>query len=476
MNNNIDWIYNSLEKYWWFSEFRWNQYSAIHNLYSWEDVVYVAKTGDWKSICYQLPATLTDDLTIVISPLKSLMKDQVESLLRKGIQATYINSDLEYDEQITRLNKLRNGEYSLLYVSPEKMNVESFKTLLLEELKQNIAYFIIDEFDTVDEYGSSWFRPEYLTLWKLYQELQNNQEKKIVRWIFTATAPKKVIDYVTDLMWIKDYKYYQGLLIWDNLRYQVKHFEKDDMKTAYFFSLIEEVNKRLKKEGWAWVIFCSTTKDVDSIYSTLKDKTWFKIVRYHWQLNIRFKDSAFKKFMSWEANLVVCTNAFWRGVDKSNIRYIIHYWVPSNMSSYLQEIGRWWRDGLKYNAITLFSNRDINTRNFLLSWWLNSDERRREFDLLLDLLTLENGCRTKLLEEYFLGEVKTTKCNQCDLCLRWNNEVEKVNLDELKTSSITMKKKTTRKRKTSSSSSTKKKSTTTKKKSVSKKRVVKKKG
>lgn len=439
-----------LEKYWGYEHFRWNQLEAISALLKWKNIVYIAKTGDWKSICYQIPAIMWKGLTIIVSPLKSLMKDQVESLERLWVSAIFLNSDLEEDEYKERFKGLMNWEYKMLYVSPEKLSNENFIEYL-KEVPNWIDYFIIDEFDTVDEYWSSWFRPEYLQLWSLKNQLEENQDRKIVTWIFTATATKKVEELVTEMMWIEDdYKLFRWLLIWENLKYEIHSYEKKEDKDKNLYWYIEQIDKNLKKDWGSGIIFCTTTKDVDNIYKLLKDK--FKIARYHWQMNSKFKNSSFNKFMSWEVNLIVCTNAFWRGVDKKDIRYILHYWIPWNISSYLQEIWRGGRDWKDYSAITLYSWQDIWRRKFLSFW---KSEQISELNNLLEFLENQDECRTKELHKYF-GLESDNKCNQCDIC-RTDTLIElKSNLKDFKVKKIP-RKKIKRRKVTKKSTSSKKK-------------------
>jgi len=420
-----------LKKYWGYEDFRWNQSDAIKTLLNWKNIVYIAKTGDWKSICYQIPAIIKDWLTIIVSPLKSLMKDQVESLEKLWVKATFLNSDLTSEESKFRFSNLMNWEYKMLYVSPEKLSWETFIDYL-KEVPWGIDYFIIDEFDTVDEYGSSWFRPEYLNLWNIKDELQESQSKKITVWIFTATATAKVEWVVAEMMNIEnDYKIYRGLLIWKNLKYEIKKYDSKEEKDKYLYSYIKEIDKQLTIKNGTGIIFCTTTKDVDNLYKLLKDK--FEITRFHGKMTAKMKESSFNKFMNGKVKLIVCTNAFWRWVDKKNIRYILHYWIPGNISSYLQEIWRWWRDWSEYNAITLYSGQDINRRKFLASW---KREQLKDLKILLEFLEDDKICRTQRLHSYFWLDYKIWKCKQCDIC---ENE-HFIKIDENKLTNFKVKK------------------------------------
>jgi len=449
--------YNILRKYWEHEEFRWNQKQAILDLILNKNIAYIEKTWWGKSIVYQIPAILKKGLTIVISPLKSLMKDQVENLQKRWIPSTYLNSDLDEQEKKERFIELMNWNYKLLYVSPERLAFDTFIDYLIQ-VPWGISYIILDEFDTVSEYGSTGFRPEFLQLWDVKRKLEDWTWKRIAVWIFTATAPQKTIETVIEMFWIEnDIEFHKWKLVWDNLSIEVHKYTWTDEKSIYFHSYIAEISKKLKKEKWIAIIFWSTIKDVDNIYKILQSNK-YTAWKYHWKMTAKMKNSTYNKFIKDKIDFVVCTNAFWRGINKGNIRYILHYWTPWNISAYMQEIGRGWRDWWEYKAILLYSNKDINTRKFILRWNDNSSELLEEYDKFINFLENKNTCRIQLLHEYFWFDKKDIpwKCWKCDNCnISLNLKISKSILDKQE-KQITKNKKITAKTKKKRKSTTRK--------------------
>lgn len=452
-----------LKKHWWYDSFRWKQSEAIEELLNWNDVIYVAATWDWKSICFQIPAILKEWTTIVISPLKSLMKNQVDNLTEKWISATYINSDLTFEESKDRYLKLLNWEYHLLYISPEKFSSDSFKDSL-SKIEGWINYFIVDEFDTIDEYGSSWFRPEYLELWKIKKELEEKIWKRIPVWVFTATATPKMQEKVIEILDMNNSKRFIWNLIWEHIKIDIRKYKTKDEKDSELYELL----KKIKKENnWIAIIFCSTIKDVDWLYQQLNSLK-FKVWKYNWKMSTVRKESNYKKFINNEIDFIVCTNAFWRWIDKSDIRNVIHYWIPWNISSYLQEIWRAGRDRKNSNAILFYSWKDIVTRKFILGY---NTEAKNEFNELIELFENWNCILSNIKEKFWHSYDLKEKCNQCFICnpefhfeLNWNNDfsVKKI------------KRKTSKRKKTSSVKKTSSKYSKIKKSRKTKKRVSKK--
>ena len=462
-------IHNILKKYWWYNDFRWNQKNAILDLLLNKNIVYLEKTGWGKSIVYQIPAILKKWLTIVVSPLKSLMKDQVESLNKKWVSATFINSDLDREEKYQRIEELKKWKYHMLYLSPEMLFYSSLTDELLE-IPNWINYFILDEFDTVIEYWASWFRPEFLELWNIKKKLSKKFKKEIPVWIFTATASQKVVEFVSEMMWIKNnYNFYKWKLVWDNLNIEIHNFENVDIKDYNFYWYLETIKKEVEKDKSMCVIFCTTIKDVDSIYDVLH-KWKLKVAKYHGRLDKKKREKAYEKFINNKINFIVSTNAFWRGIDKWNIRYIFHYWTPWNISAYMQEIWRWWRDWKDYKAILLYTLQDINRRKFLINCNSNSEEQMEEYNKFLDFLDNQNTCRIQNLYEYFWYDENeiSQKCNKCDNCNPSNTlKNKKSKLYKIKQKINEEEKKKKEKRRIEKIKATKAKNKTKKRKSTS---------
>jgi len=419
----------ALKKYWWYDNFRWNQEQAILELIKNKNIAYIEKTWGWKSIVYQIPALLKKGLTIVVSPLKSLMKDQVENLINKWIPATYLNSDLDDSEKKSRFIDLMNWNYKLLYVSPERLSFDKFIDYLIQ-VPWWISYFIIDEFDTVSEYWETWFRPEFLQLWEVKRKLEEWTWKRIPVWIFTATATKKTIDTVIEMMWVENnIKFFRWKLVWDNLHIIIKKYVNTADKDKHFYAYISAIQKQLKGKKWTAIIFCSTTKDVDNIYKILQSLK-YKVAKYHWKMTTKMRESTYNKFIKDKVDFVVCTNAFWRWIDKANIRYILHYWTPWNISAYMQEIWRGWRDWKDYDAILLYCNQDVNKRRFILRWNDNSYELIDEYEKFLGYLEDELTCRIYNLYKYFWYDTDDIQeeCWNCDNCWYTPNLLSETNL------------------------------------------------
>lgn len=410
-----------LKEYWWFDDFRWNQLAWVNILSSWNDLLYVAKTWDWKSLCYQVPALMKDYwVTIVVSPLKSLMQDQVKNLHKKWIKnTTFLNSSLDQDEYKKRFTNLMNWEYAILYVSPEKLESEQFQQHLWE---LEINYFIVDEFDSINEYGWSWFRPSYMNLWRIRKQLEELTWKRIPVWAFTATATWKMRDEAVDnLKMNSDVEVILWDFIWSNITIDKKKFRSTDEKDNYLLETVKWIQKEFKKEdGWC-IIFCTSIKDVKEIYDWLNKKK-FSIAMYHWQMADSRRNSAFKKFTSWMVDFIVCTNAFWRWVDKSDIRHVIHYWVPWSVTAYVQEIWRAWRDWERAFAKILYTWKDLNTRRYMVKF---KPDQNAEFQKFQNFLNEENECLIVKIREHFWDTKNTEVCWNCCNC-RMNKLTKKI--------------------------------------------------
>lgn len=205
----------------------------------------------------------------------------------------------------------------------------------------------------------SEFRPEFLELWAVKETIEITQGKKVTTWIFTATATLDIIKFVVKLMKYKkdNTEFFMWKLLGDNIKIKIKFFEdyhdRDKMLDKYIKNIIKENKWKKKENRKIWIVFCMTTKQVEELYKKYNWKYKWKIWKYHWKMKVKTKESNFNKFISWDIDIIFSTNAFWRWIDKANIWYIIHYWVSSNIVSYVQEIGRWWRWWQEYEAITL---------------------------------------------------------------------------------------------------------------------------
>ncbi len=331
--------YNALEKYFGYTEFRPGQLEIINSILSGVNVLAVLPTGAGKSLCYQIPALINKGYSLVISPLIALMKDQVDSINKKEQIAAYINSTLDFREEQKVLSQLHSGKLKILFAAPEKLSSVKF----IEQLKFNPPeYIFVDEAHCISEWGMD-FRPSYRKL-KEVTELWNI--KKISA--FTATATPDVRQDIIEQLGMTEPRIFVRGFERDNLSLNVIRTNK---KKEYVFKLLNEA-------GTPAIIYCSTRKAVESVYKFLRSAS-FKVTYYHAGLNSELRRLVQDDFINGNFDVICATNAFGMGIDKSDIRTIIHYNVPGSIENYYQEIGRAGRDGNESNTYLLFDEKDV---------------------------------------------------------------------------------------------------------------------
>ncbi|VUT28177.1 MAG: putative ATP-dependent RNA helicase [Candidatus Syntrophoarchaeum sp. GoM_oil] len=397
---NMESASQALQKYFGYTSFFPLQEEIIRDILLKNDVFALMPTGGGKSLCYQLPALLLDGVTIVVSPLIALMKDQVDDLRENGIGAAYINSLLSFDEiQIVKAKLLKNG-ISILYVAPERMMIPSFLSFL-ERL--NIGLIAVDEAHCISEWGHD-FRPEYRRL-NLLKEIF--PQTPLIA--LTATAiPEVQKDIITQLK-LTDPKIYKASLDRENLFYQIKP------KYDAYQQLLQYLKNHKKDSG---IIYCYSRKSTDDLANKLQEEG-YRVLSYHAGLDSRLRTETQDKLVKDDVEIIVATIAFGMGIDKPNIRFVIHYDLPKNIESYYQETGRAGRDGLESDCILFFSYGDKVKIEYFIGQKTEESEKRIAYKKLRDMVNFceSRTCRRKILLNYFGEAYDEINCGNCDSCL-----------------------------------------------------------
>lgn len=404
-----------LKEYFGYENFRPGQDEIIKHILNKEDCLGIMPTGAGKSICYQIPAMLLPGITIVISPLISLMKDQVDNLNEIGIPATYINSTLTNSEYSQTIENILYNVYKIIYVAPERLNSDTFINLLN---KLNISMITIDEAHCVSQWGHD-FRPSYR---EIANVILNLKERPIVS-AFTATATQIVKDDIINLLHLSaPYTLTTGFDR-KNLNFSV---EIPENKKDYILKFLEDSPKD------SGIIYCLTRKTVDSLYDGLLN-LGYNVSKYHGGMSENDRTKSQEDFTYDRTQVMIATNAFGMGIDKSNIRYVIHYNMPKDLESYYQEAGRAGRDGDNSKCILLFSRADIVTNKFLIEQTSSEFNNKIEYDKLNDIVDYCNTdkCLRKYILEYFDETPTFNNCVNCSNCLS-DIETTDITLDSKK--------------------------------------------
>ena len=398
-----------LKDYFGHDSFRDGQEQIVDALLDGRDALCIMPTGAGKSMCYQIPALLFDGVTIVVSPLISLMKDQVGSLVQSGVPAAYINSSLSYPQFLRVLSNVEHGKYKIIYVAPERLLTDG----ILDTCKKiKISMVAVDEAHCVSQWGQD-FRPSYLKIISFVESLAN---RPIVG-AFTATATNDVKEDIKKILRLENPFEITTGFDRPNLFFGVIKSSSKDEK------LIDLIRERGDRSG---IVYCATRKNVESVCELLCDNG-FSAARYHAGLDEYERRKNQEDFVFDRKNIMVATNAFGMGIDKSNVTYVIHYNMPKNIESYYQEAGRAGRDGGEADCILLYSPKDVRLNRFMIENSEGNDEltieeneqiRESDFERLkyMTFYSTTNDCLRGFILRYFGGE-KKVYCGKCSNCL-----------------------------------------------------------
>src|SRR5215471_15608405 len=393
-------LLSALKKHFGYDQFRPLQREIMHDALSGRDLFVLMPTGGGKSLCFQLPALMRDGLTIVVSPLIALMKDQVDALQTSGIPATYLNSTVDREESKARWRGLHRGKYRMLYVAPERLMLDAF---LERALNWDIAQFAIDEAHCISEWGHD-FRPEYRELKKLRKHLPD-----VPIMALTATATERVRADIIKELELRDPRSYVASFNRPNLTYRVVP------KAAPYEQLLEFIRSRPNDGG---IVYCASRKSTESLVRNLNEDG-ITAKPYHAGLTTRERTKHQDAFLRDDVRVITATIAFGMGINKSNVRFVVHYDLPKNIESYYQETGRAGRDGLPSECVLLFSAADVVKQTSFIEEKTDPEERRIARAQLQQMVHFaeSSACRRVELLSYFGEEWPEENCGGCDNCL-----------------------------------------------------------
>jgi len=396
----------ALARYFGYTSFRPMQEDVIDNVLAGRDTLVIMPTGGGKSLCYQLPAVLLEGLTIVVSPLISLMKDQVDSLTESGVSATVLNSSISSSQSSQRIADLFRGRYDLLYLAPERLLMEGFMEIVR---KLPVGLIAIDEAHCISEWGHD-FRPEYRQLREVRRMFPG-----VPVIALTATATDQVQRDIVNQLDLTDGKVFKASFVRENLYYEVRQKQET----------YEQIRRYLRsRAGESGIIYCGSRKGAESLTTRLQ-RDGFKAESYHAGLPAKERDARQEAFIRDDTQIIVATIAFGMGIDKPNVRYVIHYDLPKNLEGYYQETGRAGRDGLRSECILFYSYGD----RMKIEYFIGDKHPRHQAAARRQLQQVmafaeSTVCRHRLLAEYFDERYERPNCGMCDNCTNPTNQID----------------------------------------------------
>ncbi len=419
----------ALQRYFGFPAFRAGQLEIVEAILAEQDVLAVLPTGGGKSLCFQVPALILPGITLVISPLISLMKDQVDHLLAKSIAATYVASNLDQSEQQTRLMELAQGKIKLCYVSPEKLKQSGF-IQLCQQLP--ISMVVIDEAHCISLWGSQ-FRPSYQEIPQFIEKI-TQKNKKIVTAAFTATATREVLAEIQNSLKLQKPRFFQQGFLRQNIFWHNLIFQSTFDKNIVLFKLIKQ------HPNTPIIIYCSTRKACHEVYTLLTyydfSGSW-KCGIYHGGLEQNQREQQQNNFLTGQTQIMIATNAFGMGIDKSDIRVVIHYQLPAHLENYYQEAGRAGRDGQASQSYLLYQDQDLQIQMQMIARNHHNHQQPRYHIELQKLRHMREyaqstTCLEQRIAAYFGETEHPGYCQRCHHCLQRSIELDQNEQDFVK--------------------------------------------